>query len=129
MTVSERGLVPALDHEFVQPLQATRDLGADRPASRGGGAGAARHGVQPRADWHELDKQAFAAEMAKLLTDAATRNKFDRLVLVAPPKVLGTLRRRLGRQASQRITADSPKDLTHVALHDLPRHLQRLILI
>ncbi|NQV56102.1 MAG: host attachment protein [Rhodospirillales bacterium] len=122
-----KGLQQAFDREFVQPLQSTHELGTERPSSRGSEAGGMRHGVAPRADWHDQQKESFAAEMAKLLTEAAVRGDFDRLVLVAPPKTLGTLRRKLGPAASKKIIADSPKDLTHVPIHDLARPLARLL--
>lgn len=46
-------LDPVFDYDFVLPQRSSRDIGTDRPASRGGAVGSERHGVAPRVDWHE----------------------------------------------------------------------------
>lgn len=40
-------------------------------------------------DWHELEKQRFAADIADLLCELAHRGLFSGIVLVAAPRVLG----------------------------------------
>ena len=62
--------------------------------------------------------------MAKILDQAAQKEAFNRLVLVAPSKTLGELRRALGKTAHEKITAEINKDLTGVPTHELPAHLE-----
>ena len=83
--------------------------------------------MEQKTDWHRFEKHQFAKRMAELLEDAAKRKAFDRLVLVAPPQALGDLRAELGRHAKEKVTGELDKDLTHVAIHDLPGHLAGLI--
>ncbi len=119
-----KGLQPALDKEFKLPQMRTGEMGADRPSTRGGMGGQLRHGVEPKTDWHEQEKESFAREMADMLTEAAGKKQFDRLVLVAPPAFLGAMRAKLGAAAQDLISGELAKDLTHVSLHDLPGHLE-----
>ena len=44
---------------------------------------------QSMSDWHELEKQRFAADIADLLCELAHRGLFSGIVLVAAPRVLG----------------------------------------
>ncbi len=62
-----------------------------------------------------------------MLDAGAARRRFDRLVLVAPPKTLGALRRALGELARSRVAAELKKDLVNVSEHDLPVHLGEII--
>ena len=54
----------------------------------------------------------IAAEAAQRINRAALANEFERLIIVAPPKTLGELRKHYHKQVESRITAEIPKDLT-----------------
>ncbi len=122
-----KGLQPAIDGELRHELPPTRELGTDRPGRTQQHGTAGRHAIQPHVDWHRFEKEKFSREMAALLDAAAGRGAFDRLVLVAPPRTLGDLRAALGAKARTRIHAEIDKDLTHVAIHDLPGHLADVV--
>ncbi len=64
-------------------------------------------------DWHELAKERFADELAEILYDLAHRNVFERIVLVAPPRVLGELREKMHKEVSDRVVAELHKTLTN----------------
>lgn len=124
-TGAKAALEPVLTEEDAQSRQPTRDLGTDKPGRAQARIGdGSRHSMAPRADWHEFEKQNFARELAKILDQAAQKEAFDHLVLVAPPKTLGELRAALGKSAEEKITAEINKDLTSISPHDLPAHLE-----
>jgi protein required for attachment to host cells len=56
----------------------------------------------------------LAAEWAK--------GGYDRIVLVAGPKMLGEIRQDLPRALHAHIAAELHKDLVKIPLHDLPGH-------
>lgn len=116
-----------VDREFVGVKAPTREIGADKPGRAFESADGSRHAMEPRVDWHRFEKSQFARKMADVLERAATRQAFDRLVLVAPPQTLGDLRAALGRQARDRLSGELNKDLTQVAIHDLPAHLGEVV--
>lgn len=105
----------------------TRALGAERPGRVHDSVGQGRHGMAPPADWHEFEKERFAKEMAAMVNTAALENKFDRVILVAPPRVLGDLRPALNAQATAKVGGEIGKDLTKLSVHDLGPHLSDLV--
>lgn len=89
----------------------TRAQGTDRPGRSISSVGAARSAMQ-EADWHYLAKERFASELAEALYRHAHANHFDSLVIIAPPKILGNLRRAFHAEVTERIIAEIPKELT-----------------
>lgn len=117
-------LTPATDHDFARPLMPSREIISDKPG-RGQGANGS-HGMPPRVDAHEQEKQDFAREVAQFINGEVGKNRFDELIVVAPPKTLGDLRGDFSDQARSRIRGELGKDLTHLPVHELPDHLARL---
>ncbi len=105
----------------------TRELGSDRPGRSFDSVGGSRHAMASPVDWHRFEKTQFAKEMAAIVNHAALANGFDRLVIAAPPRVLGDLRRALRPQAMKKLGGEIGKDLTQVAIHDLGSHLGDLV--
>ncbi len=68
-------------------------------------------------------KRKFASVVVEKLEAALVMHAFDRLVLVAPPAMLGDLRIALTKPLSERVTAEIDKDLVEVADHDMCAHL------
>ena len=120
-----KGLEPALNYEFAASHVPTRDIGADKPG-RGQGGGS-HHVMDPKVNWHNFKKDLFADAMAEVLAKADSTNVFDALVLVAPAKTLGELRKKLNPNVKGKVTAELDKDLTHLNLHDLGPHLTDVI--
>ena len=100
----------------------TRDQGTDRPGRYRGGDGVSRSAFE-EVDWHQLAADRFAAEIGGTLNRLAYDNRFYHLILVAPPKVLGTVRTHLNKEASGRIVAEVPKDLTSHPIAEIERTL------
>jgi protein required for attachment to host cells len=99
------------------------DLGLDRPARVKESANAARHAVEPRRDLHVAAKEDFVKHVAGEIDAEHGRKSFDKLVLVAPTRVLAELKEKLSK-AMAKLAADSlQKDLTKVPDHDLAEHL------
>ena len=105
----------------------SRELGSDRPGRAYDSQGAGRHAMQPPTDPHRHEERAFAHEVAAVLDEACDRGAFHHLVVVAPPKALGDLRAEFTDAVRKRIIAELPKDLTKVAIHDLPAHLRDVL--
>ncbi|HET9572761.1 MAG TPA: host attachment protein [Methyloceanibacter sp.] len=110
---------------FVSPEahQRSHDLGLDRPSRVKESANAARHAVEPRRDLHEAAKEDFVKHVAGKIDLEHARKSFDKLVLVAPPRVLTELKEKLSKAMAE-LAADSlQKDLTKVPDHELSEHL------
>lgn len=121
------GLASVREFEWPPARKPTRELGVEKPGRTFESADAARHAMEPRVDWQEFEKQRFARRIARLLARAGDDRRFDALVLVAPPKVLGEFRNALDKATRARVSAEIPKDLTRLAAHELPRHLGEVV--
>ncbi|GGB16752.1 host attachment family protein [Allosediminivita pacifica] len=74
-------------------------------------------------DWHQLAKERFADELADILYKQAHKNKFEKIVIAAPPKILGELRDKMHKEVSSRVLAEIDKDLTN---HPIDKIEQRI---
>lgn len=101
---------------------ATHEQGTDRPGRTHASVGTARSAME-ETDWHRLGEERFAAEIANTLYRLAHANKFEALVVVAPPKVLGNLRKAFHKEVLDRITGEVPKDLTSHPVPDIEKLL------
>src|SRR5205814_7909050 len=109
---------------FSQDNPATHEQGTDKPGRTSASGGTARSAME-ETDWHRLGEERFAAELAATLYRLAHANKFEALVVIAPPKVLGNLRKAFHKEVVDRITAEVSKELTSHTVPDIQRLLAR----
>jgi len=72
------------------------------------------------ADPHQENEDRFALEAVKALSRSAQENPGD-LIVVAPPHVLGVLRRHYDRTITARLTVEIDKDLTKHPVEEITR--------
>lgn len=102
----------------------TREQGTERPGRFNDGPSVQRSAVGDT-DWHALEKDRFAGDMADRLYRLAHRGVFDSLVIAAPPRLLGSLREALHPEVRARVVAEIAKTLTNEPLDKLESHLAR----
>jgi protein required for attachment to host cells len=83
-----------------------------------------RGGSMEEVDFHQLEEDRFAADTAEMLNERALRNEYEALVVVAPPKTLGELRKHYHKAVEQRILGEVPKDLVNVPVAEIEKILQ-----
>lgn len=98
--------------EMEQNNPPTREQGTDRPGRLHDAGPGHRSGVEDT-DWQQLGKERFAKEIAARLYKYAHAGRFDKLVLVAPPSVLGDMRKEFHPEVTERIVEEVPKTLTN----------------
>jgi len=86
--------------------------GGSNHASGGGAQFAPSRGSMGEADYHQLEEDRFAAEAAEMLKKRALANDFEALMIVAPPKTLGELRKHYHKEVEHRLKGELDKDLT-----------------
>ena len=89
---------------------------SDAPGTAFASNGAGRSSYEPT-DFHQLQEDRFAADAADLLKRRALRNDYESLIVIAPPKTLGELRKHYHTEVSARLTGEIDKDLTN---HPIP---------
>ena len=75
-------------------------------------------------DFHQQEEDRFAAETAAMLKARALQGDFDALVVVAPPRTLGELRKHYHKEVERRLVAEVPKDLVNVPVAEIEKVLQ-----
>jgi len=124
-----KGLSAVYPFDFIASRAKTQAYGSDKPGRTFESADGSRHAMAPRVDWHKFGKKLFAKSMAKVLNAAETSHAFDRLILVAPPVTIGSLRGELNAATRKRVTGELGKDITQVPVHDLPAHLEEVMVL
>ena len=92
-----------------------KDRGRVEEGAVMGGAvslGANNRSAYSETDFHQLEENRFAAEAAEMLKTRALEGGFESLVIVAPPKTLGELRKHYHKEVAARLLAEVDKDLT-----------------
>jgi protein required for attachment to host cells len=111
-----------IESEFEQDNPPTREQGTDRPGRKHGSDGVSRSAIE-ETDQHQRAEQKFAVRIADRLYELAHANKYQALVMVAPPRMLGDLRAALHAEVAQRIVGEVSKDLLSHPLPEMTRLL------
>jgi protein required for attachment to host cells len=90
-------------------------LRADRPGRRTDG-GPNQKSAMEETDPRAMARLRFARDLSETLYSHARKNAFDKVVLVASPQVLGTLRADMHPEVAHRVVAEVPKTLTNHSL-------------
>ena len=105
-------------------IAATSELGTDQPGRAVAGRGTMRSAMD-QTDFHQLEKDRFAATAATRLRERADRGDFEHLIIVAPPRTLAELRRHYADSVASRIIAEVGKDLTKHTVPEITAILQQ----
>ena len=101
----------------------TREQAANRPGRQHESVGPGRSAYEDT-DWHQLAKDRFADHLAELLYERAHKSRFKRIVLVAPPGVLGELRDKMHKEVRDRVVGEVPKTLTNHPVDEIEKVLK-----
>ena len=99
----------------------TREQGSDRPGKGFGVDG--RRSAMEETDWHDLEEQRFAHDIAHALEILVRDSDVPALVVAAPPRTLAELRHAYHVEVKNRIIAEIDKDFTNQPIHAIERHL------
>lgn len=99
------------------------DINADRPGRAFDIIGAGRHAMSKEQSPSEHVTEQFAKTLVERLQQGRNDNRYDALVLVAEPRVLGELRAALDAPTAARVTATLDKNLGGIETRDLAPHL------
>jgi protein required for attachment to host cells len=97
-----------------------RDHKTDTAGRSFAGADARRSKMQ-ETDFHQLEEDRFAAETADLLYKRAHAGEVEKLLIVAPPRTLGELRKHYHREVEERLIGEIDKDLTGHSVVDIEK--------
>lgn len=96
-----------------------KEIMADKPGRSFASVGAKRSAMEYRSDPVRQQTEDFAAFLAEQLERHQAAGEFDRLAIVAEPRMLGTIRPRIPRAVAPTVVAEIDKDLTKLPVHEL----------
>lgn len=99
----------------------------NRTVGRTGSSMTERHKYEPAMQQSRQRDLSFAHQVAILLNDAAARQAFDKLVVVAAPKMLGYLRDELNDQTRKHIAAEVNKEYANLPSRELQEKLMGIL--
>ena len=70
-------------------------------------------------DFHQLEEDRWAHAAADTVNQRVLTNDFDALAIIAPPKTLGELRKKLHKEAERRLVCEIPKEMTRRPIPDI----------
>ena len=100
-----------------------RGAGRGQRATVHQSVGSGRHGAGEAAPAHEVERR-FLKRVATRLMLSAGRGEFDRLVLMGPPRALGTLKKALPPAVAARVDVTDPHERRRDDPETLRRHLR-----
>ena len=107
-----------VEHAQEQANPKDSDQKSDAPGLSFSSVGSGRS-TMDEVDFHQLEEDRFAADAADLLKRRALANDFESLIVIAPPRTLGELRKHYHSEVSARIAGELDKDLTNHPIPDI----------
>lgn len=107
---------------FANDNPPTREQGTDRPGRSHASVGGRRSAME-QTDWHELDEQRFARDIAGMLHELVREKNIEALVIAAPPRTLAELRKAMHEDVKACIIAEVDKDLTNQPVYEIEKLL------
>ncbi len=88
------------------------DMKTDAPGAIGQSADYSGRVAYEETDFHQLEEDRWAHSAAEEVNKRALANDFEALAIIAPPKTLGELRKKLHKEAARRVVCEIPKEMT-----------------
>lgn len=107
---------------FEHPDLPTREQGTDVPGRLFASTGE-RRGATDSTDFQELAEEDFLKNMAGHLDRAVAENRIKDLIVAAPPRALGVLRRAFSPAVRKVLRREVEKDYVRMPMHEVERHL------
>lgn len=95
----------------------------------GGGQGSTQAGATASAADDQMHQHAevFAKRVADVLGQAQQQSRMDALIIVAPPRFLGLLRKALPKNAANIVQTELDKDFVHFTNDDIHERLREYL--
>jgi protein required for attachment to host cells len=89
-----------------------REMKTDAPGATGQSGGYSGRVAYDETDFHQQEEDRWAHSAAEEVNRRVLGNDFEALAIIAPPKTLGELRKKLHKEAERRVVCEIPKEMT-----------------
>lgn len=98
------------------------EIKSDGPGLTSQSAGYGRPAMD-ETDFHQLEEDRWAKEVADIINKRALSNDFDTLGVIAAPKTMGELRKHWHQEVQRRIVVELPREMTNRPINDIEQLL------
>lgn len=116
------GINLKVQETLTQPNEPDREIGADKPGRTHAADGLSGSAVE-ETDWHNQAEVEFLKQVASKLDLLVRERDVQRIVIVAPPRALGTLRASLSADVQAAVSAELAKDYINLPVEQIERRL------
>ena len=94
------------------------EMKTDAPGSIHQSAGYG-HSTYEETDFKQQEEDRWAHSAADEVNRRALANDFEALAIIAPPRTLGEIRKKLHKEAERRVVCEIPKEMTRRPIPDI----------
>ena len=105
-----------------QPDPKTSEQGTDRPGRSINSIDSRRSAVE-QTDWHDQEEERFLQRLASRLDAEVNAGNAKSVIMVAPPRALGVLRRAYSQNLRNALRAEIDKDFVTMPVGEIEKHL------
>jgi len=95
------------------------DAPGNAPVLKSSGGADTHRPAYSETDFHQQEEDRWIEEAAEELKKRALRNDFEALAIVAPPKALGHLRKKLHKEVEKRVVCTVNKEMSGRPIPDI----------
>jgi protein required for attachment to host cells len=96
-----------------------KEMKTDAPGAIGQSGGYSGRVTYEETDFHQLEEDRWAHSAAEEVNRRALTNDFEALAIIAPPRTLGEIRKKLHKEAERRVVCEIPKEMTRRPIPDI----------
>jgi len=100
----------------------TREIGTDKPGRAFNSVGNGRSAME-QTDFHQQEEYRFLAQLAERLHNAVIGGQVRSLIVVAPPRAIGVLRREFSAHVRDVVKAEVERDYVNMPVDEITQRL------
>lgn len=125
--VRELELVPILPSNIMAESEGDYQIGRNATGMVFESFSTAVHMNEPHVTVEDEIRRNFSIKITEMLNSPQVKGNFDRLIIVAPPKMLNDLENGINKEVSKKIVGKLAKELTHYSGVELLKHLRDIV--
>jgi protein required for attachment to host cells len=107
---------------FEEEHLATHAIGTDAPGTAHSSVGPGRSSME-QTDWHDQGEQRFLEKLVAHLDAAINAGQAKSLIMIAPPRALGMIRRAYSTNVRNALRIEIDKDFVKMPVYEIEKHL------
>jgi protein required for attachment to host cells len=117
----EREMVTDANGRFGQGSSQSAGVGTGNVGTRG-----QAHNHEPQQTTREHEVEMFSKQLVRYLDQARNEHRFDKLRVIAAPKMLGLIRQNMSKEAHRMVEEEIPKNISGLEGREVEEYLRQL---